>query len=245
MKEDVAKILVPLVLLHPNRNTWCTTIHAITVDSVHSDCCLHGSVSILNINLVFNFTCTNYSLTILKCWQYLLQCRNRYAEHMYGYSASEAVGQDAVELLVHPDDAAAANTIIGNIFMGKCWRGKFPVKNKSGERFIIVANNTPLYDDDGSLVGLICLSVDTRTVEEIIGPSTSGKPYTNSVKPCFQVNDRPKCGSLNKNPFDSQQSAQPSITSKITTLVCYISEQTEEMTICSVVAESFSSCISF
>ncbi|GJN25829.1 hypothetical protein PR202_gb13710 [Eleusine coracana subsp. coracana] len=45
---------------------------------------------------------------------------------MFGYTASEAIGQDAVELLVHPDEAAAANSIIGNIFMGKCWRGKFP-----------------------------------------------------------------------------------------------------------------------
>jgi hypothetical protein len=44
---------------------------------------------------------------------------------MYGYStseiASEAVDQDVVELLVHPVDAEAANNIIGNIFMGKCW----------------------------------------------------------------------------------------------------------------------------
>ncbi|XP_062182545.1 uncharacterized protein LOC133886748 [Phragmites australis] len=147
---------------------------------------------------------------------------NRYAEHMYGYSASEAVGQVAIELLVHPDDAAAANSIIGNIFMGKCWRGKFPVKNKSGERFLIVANNTPLYDDDGSLVGLICLSVDIRTLEEIIGPSTSVKPYTNSAKPLFQVNNRPKSSLLNKSSFDSQQT---SITSKITTLATKVTSR--------------------
>ncbi|KAL6653689.1 hypothetical protein ACP70R_008613 [Stipagrostis hirtigluma subsp. patula] len=138
---------------------------------------------------------------------------------MYGYSASEAIGQDAVELLVHPDDADAANSIIGNIFMGKCWRGKFPVKNKSGERFFIVANNTPLYDDDGSLVGLICLSVDTRTLEDILGPSTSVKSYTDLAKPRFQVNNQPKSSSQNKSSFDTQQHVQPSITSKITTLI--------------------------
>ncbi|OEL32485.1 Serine/threonine-protein kinase CTR1 [Dichanthelium oligosanthes] len=143
---------------------------------------------------------------------------NRYAEQMYGYSTSEAVGHDAVDLLVHPDDVDAANNIIGNIFMGKCWRGKFPVKKKTGERFFIVANNTPLYDDDGSLVGLICLSVDTRTLEDIIGPSTSMKSYSHPVKPRFQVNNRPKCNLLNKNSFDSQQPLQSSIASKITTL---------------------------
>ncbi|XP_048531859.1 dual specificity protein kinase shkD-like isoform X2 [Triticum urartu] len=36
---------------------------------------------------------------------------NRYAEHMYGYSASEAIGQDAIELIVHPTDFDAAKEI--------------------------------------------------------------------------------------------------------------------------------------
>ncbi|WVZ49702.1 hypothetical protein U9M48_001035 [Paspalum notatum var. saurae] len=151
---------------------------------------------------------------------------NRYAEQMYGYSTSEAVGHDAVELLVHPDDADAANSIIGNIFMGKCWRGKFPVKKKSGERFFIVANNTPLYDDDGSLVGLICLSIDTRTLEDIIGPSTSMKSYTYPAKPRFQVNNRPKYSALNRSfSSESQQPLQSSIASKITTLATKVTSR--------------------
>ena len=62
--------------------------------------------------------------------------RNRNAEHLYGYSSAEAVGQDITRLIVHPDDIPSLNSIIGNIFTGKCWRGSFPVKNKSGERFL-------------------------------------------------------------------------------------------------------------
>jgi PAS domain S-box-containing protein len=142
---------------------------------------------------------------------------NRYAEHLYGYSVPEAVGQDALELIVHPSDYGAANDIIQNIFMGKCWRGKFPVKHKSGERFNIVASNTPLYDDDGSLVGLICLSTDTRTLEEILGHSTSGKVYPSSAKPRVQLNGS-KSGLLNKVSCDSQQPLQSAITSRITNL---------------------------
>jgi hypothetical protein len=94
--------------------------------------------------------------------------------------------------------------------------GKLPVKKKSGERFFIVANNTPLNDDDGSLVGLICLSVDTKTLEDIIGPSTSKKSYTHSAKACFQVNNRPKCNLLNKSSFESEQLVQSSIDASIT-----------------------------
>uniref|UniRef100_J3NA73 non-specific serine/threonine protein kinase n=1 Tax=Oryza brachyantha TaxID=4533 RepID=J3NA73_ORYBR len=142
---------------------------------------------------------------------------NRYAEHLYGYSVPEAVGQDALELIVHPSDYGAANDIIQNIFMGKCWRGKFPVKHKSGERFHIVASNTPLYDDDGSLVGLICLSTDTGTLEEILGISTSGKLYPSSAKPHVQLN-RSKSGLLNKGSCDPQQPPQSAVTSKIPNL---------------------------
>lgn len=96
---------------------------------------------------------------------------------MFGYSASEAIGQDAVELIVHPADYDAAKIVIQKIFRGKCWRGKFPVKNKSGERFFILIHNSPLYDDDGSLVGLIGLSLDVRTLEEIFSPSGSAESY--------------------------------------------------------------------
>jgi len=76
---------------------------------------------------------------------------NRCAEHLYGYPASEAIGRNVTDLLVHADDIGPSTNIIGSIFAGKCWRGKFPVKNKSGERFSILTNGTPLYDDDGTM----------------------------------------------------------------------------------------------
>ncbi|EMS45419.1 hypothetical protein TRIUR3_08829 [Triticum urartu] len=148
---------------------------------------------------------------------YMEAQRNRYAEHMYGYSASEAIGQDAIELIVHPTDFDAAKVVIQNIFMGKCFRGKFPVKNKSGERFFIVVHNTPLYDDDGSLIGLICVSLDVRTLQEIFSPSTTEKSCQSSSKPHFHDNNRPKSGSQNKGSSDSQQPLQSASTSKITT----------------------------
>jgi len=100
--------------------------------------------------------------------------RNRNAEHLYGYSSAEAVGQDITRLIVHPDDIPSLNSIIGNIFRGKCWRGSFPVKNKSGERFFVVADAT-LHDDDCSFMGLVCLSEDTRTLRELIDPSEGNK----------------------------------------------------------------------
>lgn len=47
-------------------------------------------------------------------------------------------------------------------------------QKKSGERFCVLADGTPLYDDDGSLVGLICVSSDLRMLKEIFGFSSFG-----------------------------------------------------------------------
>ncbi|XP_048565693.1 probable serine/threonine-protein kinase DDB_G0267686 [Triticum urartu] len=150
---------------------------------------------------------------------------NRYAEHLFGYSASEAVGRSAVELIVHPTDYDAAKIVIQTIFTGKCWRGKFPVKNKSGDRFFILGQNTLLYGDDGSLVGLIGISHDLRTLEEICSPSGSAESYPSTAKPQFHANNQPKSGSLNKGSLHSQQPLQSSTTSKIVNLVTSVTSR--------------------
>uniref|UniRef100_A0A453GAA2 Serine/threonine-protein kinase CTR1 n=2 Tax=Aegilops tauschii subsp. strangulata TaxID=200361 RepID=A0A453GAA2_AEGTS len=150
---------------------------------------------------------------------------SRYSEHMFGYSASEAIGRNAVELIVHPTDYDAAQIVIQKIFRGKCWRGKFPVKNKSGERFLILIHNSPLYDDDGSLVGLIGLSLDVRTLEEIFSPSGSAESYPSTRKSQFHANNRPKSDSLNKGSLHSQQPVRSTTTSKIVTWVTSVTSR--------------------
>ncbi|VAH67591.1 hypothetical protein VPH35_046857 [Triticum aestivum] len=150
---------------------------------------------------------------------------SRYSEHMFGYSASEAIGRNAVELIVHPADYDAAQIVIQKIFTGKCWRGKFPVKNKSGERFLILIHNSPLYDDDGSLVGLIGLSLDVWTLEEIFSPSGSAKSYPSTRKSQFHANNRPKSDSLNERSLHSQQPVRSTTTSKIVTLVTSVTSR--------------------
>ncbi|KAL7144327.1 hypothetical protein ABFS83_07G005300 [Erythranthe nasuta] len=99
-----------------------------------------------------------------------LNCRiiywNRTAENLYGFSAAEALGRDVIELLSDPRDSAVASSIAGRVAMGENWTGQFPVKNKRGEGFVAVITNTPLYDDDGALVGIICVSCDSRPFQE-------------------------------------------------------------------------------
>ncbi|RWW15273.1 hypothetical protein GW17_00020899 [Ensete ventricosum] len=139
---------------------------------------------------------------------------NRSAESLYGYSSSEALGRDAIELLVDVCDFSIASNMVHRTTMGESWTGKFPVKNKSGERFLAVATNTPFYDDDDSLVGIICVSSDSRSFQDMGSPPISIKPR---VSICSNAS-RPRINLINKLGSD-QQPFQVSIASKITNLV--------------------------
>ncbi|XP_072995108.1 uncharacterized protein [Typha latifolia] len=145
---------------------------------------------------------------------------NRSAETLYGYSASEALGQDAVELLVDACDFNIASNIIHRITTGESWTGKFPVKNKSGERFLAIATNTPFYDDDGRLVGIICVSSDPRSFQEMATPSTS----TKIEGVICSSTDRPRINLTSKVGSDPQP-IQVAIASKITNLATRVTNK--------------------
>ncbi|RLN01048.1 dual specificity protein kinase shkD isoform X2 [Panicum miliaceum] len=108
---------------------------------------------------------------------------NQSAENLFGYPASEALGQDALMLLVDSRDHNVVNDIFRRISMGESWTGKFPVKNRGGDRFSAIATNTPFYDEDGSLVGIIFLSSDSRHLEQIFcRPPTPARPQPESSR---------------------------------------------------------------
>ncbi|RYQ85210.1 hypothetical protein Ahy_B10g104713 [Arachis hypogaea] len=92
---------------------------------------------------------------------------NRSAKNLYGYAKEEALGQDGIKLIVDPIDFALADDIVNRVVMGESWTGQ----NKMGEQFLAVATNTPFYDDDGSLVGIICdldiTCLDVRIIKQV------------------------------------------------------------------------------
>ncbi|ONM33346.1 PAS domain-containing protein tyrosine kinase family protein [Zea mays] len=113
--------------------------------------------------------------------------------------------------------------------MGESWTGKFPVKSKQGDRFSAVATNTPFYDEDGSLVGIICVSSDSRHLEQIFcKPPTSARPQSESSRTSCDgscSNTSRRINLLNRSPFDPQIPLQSTFASRITNLATKVTNK--------------------
>lgn len=150
-------------------------------------------------------------------WMSLIWSRNKRAEELFGYSSEEAIGCDALEIMTDPQDHGAATEILHRGAMGENWTGQFPVKNKAGGRFLIIATNTPLYDDAGKFVGVICVSNDTRPFEEVKAVMmTAQRGGCGENASNFS---RPSGIASGKLGLDPQQPLQVAIASKISNLV--------------------------
>ncbi|XP_022930484.1 tyrosine kinase receptor Cad96Ca-like isoform X2 [Cucurbita moschata] len=145
---------------------------------------------------------------------------NRAAELVYGYSAAEALGQDGIALLVDSEDFAFANDVIHRVMAGKHWTGHFPVKNKMGQKFIVVATDTPFYDD-GVLVGIICISSDSRPFQELKIPLAAGSKQQDADSSIV----RSRSTVSTKLGLDPQQPLQVAIASKLSNLASKVSNK--------------------
>ncbi|GAB4850794.1 hypothetical protein Ancab_030094 [Ancistrocladus abbreviatus] len=144
---------------------------------------------------------------------------NRTAESLYGYSAAEALGKDAFQLLVDERDFAVANNIVQRVMTGERWTGQFPVKTKLGKRFLAIVTNTPFYDDDGFLIGIICVSSDSRPFQEM---KVTISDINSEADP---VSRRPRSMVTTKLGLDPEQPLQAAIASKITNLAAKVSNK--------------------
>ncbi|XP_068326253.1 uncharacterized protein [Pyrus communis] len=145
---------------------------------------------------------------------------NRTAENLYGYSAAEALGHSPVELLSDPQDYGVANNIINHVTKGESWTGQFPVKTKTGDRFTAFVTNTPFYDDDGTFIGIICVSSDIWPFQEMKIPMSGGKPPESDSS-----YSRSRACVTAKLGLDPQQPLQNAIASKITNLASKMSNK--------------------
>ena len=85
---------------------------------------------------------------------------NNAAEKIYGWSSSEAIGQNIVDLTPARQSNEQAIDILKKLSAGKTWAGEFYVRRKDGSSFPALVTDTPILDSNGELTGIIGISSD-------------------------------------------------------------------------------------
>ena len=84
---------------------------------------------------------------------------NRAAEALYGWPAAEVLDSN-VAALTPPGAQQRAEEIRAALRMGGHWSGEFEVRRRDGTTFPALVTNAPIYDEHGTLSGIVGVSVD-------------------------------------------------------------------------------------
>jgi PAS domain S-box-containing protein len=85
---------------------------------------------------------------------------NQFAEKLYGWTSTEAVGHHVLKLTTPEINLELGNKTIARLSSGKSWAGEFVVQNKAGDNFPAYVSNSPVNDETGKIVGFVGVSVD-------------------------------------------------------------------------------------
>ncbi|MFD5793035.1 SpoIIE family protein phosphatase [Streptomyces diastatochromogenes] len=89
------------------------------------------------------------------------------AEELFGYTRSEAVGQYAAPLLIHPEHQDAAIVLFAEVMeTGRGWAGAFPIRHKDGSVRMVEFRNMRLTDSLGDHYAL-GLATDRSTLRQV------------------------------------------------------------------------------
>lgn len=88
------------------------------------------------------------------------------AESLLGYSATEALGQDAGALLVAPENRSRARDLFRRVRTGARWAGVFPMRHKHGWTRRVEFRTMQLRDTRGDIHAL-GLGIDAETVRNV------------------------------------------------------------------------------
>src|ERR687890_2819893 len=91
---------------------------------------------------------------------------NRAAEERYGWSKEEVMGHPIVEVTPSEEMVERAEEIMSELRAGRSWSGEFVVRRKDGSIFPAMVTDTPVYDEHGTLVGIIGVSTDLTELKK-------------------------------------------------------------------------------
>ena len=85
---------------------------------------------------------------------------NKAAENIYGWKRDEALGKNILLLTPNEANKAQAIQIMEMLKRGESWSGQFNVRKKDGAYFPAYVTNSPIYDENNILTGIIGISSD-------------------------------------------------------------------------------------
>ncbi|MBL1086169.1 SpoIIE family protein phosphatase [Streptomyces actinomycinicus] len=89
------------------------------------------------------------------------------ADDLFGYTASEALGQYAAQLTIHEEHRDEVIKLFAEVMeSGTDWAGVFPIRHKDGSTRLVEFRNMRLLDDLGDTYAL-GLAADQATVEQV------------------------------------------------------------------------------
>jgi PAS domain S-box-containing protein len=106
---------------------------------------------------------------------------NRAAEEIYGWSSEEALGRSLRDLTVCEESLEKVEEVGCELRAGRAWSGETLLRRKDGSHVPVLGTATPLFDDRGSLVGMIGVSTDIserKTLEAELERRASHDPLT-------------------------------------------------------------------
>jgi len=85
---------------------------------------------------------------------------NNAAEKIYGWSAPETIGKNIVDLTPAHQSKEMAGEIMNELKKGNSWSGEFLVTRKDGTVFPAYVTDSPIYNNQGHVIGIIGVSMD-------------------------------------------------------------------------------------
>ncbi len=92
---------------------------------------------------------------------------NRAAEDIYGWTREEALGKNIIDLTPSEASNEQAIQIMEELKKGHTWSGEFKVRKKDGTNFPALVTNSPIYDEQNELSGIIGISTDITEKKEL------------------------------------------------------------------------------